>query len=95
MHGWVGCRPSASVVPETDFEGEVDQDGQCEIFLTKTFIQQFEVRDSVVRLEPDFGDQVNDDDALNILQFQDTDHAVVDFHHAVFLFGLLLALQHC
>lgn len=95
MHGWVGCRPSTSVVAETDFKGEVDQDCQCEIFLTETFIQQFEIRDSVVRLEPDFGDQVNDDDALNILQLQDTDHAAVDFHHAILFLGPLLALQHC
>lgn len=63
--------------------------------MTEAFIQQFEVGHCIVCLEPDLGDQVNDDNALNILQLQNTNHAAVDFHHAVLLFRLFLTLQHC
>lgn len=94
VHRRIDGRPAAGVVAQADLKGEIDQDGQGEVFLTEALIQKLEVRDAVVCLEADLGDQMDDDDALNILQFQDPDHAAVDLHDTVFFLGFVLALEH-
>lgn len=92
VDGRVGGRPAAGVVAEADFEGEVDEDGEGHVFLAEALVEEFEVGGGVVGLEADFGDQVDDDDGLDVAQFQDAEHALVDFEDAVAVFGLVFLL---
>jgi hypothetical protein len=91
--GLVLLGPFAGVVAERDFEGEVDQDGQGEVFLAETFVEEFEVRDGVVGLEADFGDQVDEDEDLDVAELEDAAHGLVHLPNAVFFPRSLLALE--
>jgi hypothetical protein len=85
--------PHSRVVAEEDLERKVDQNGKREIFLAESFVEEFEVRDGVVRLETDLSDQVDDDEDLDVAQLHDAAHDFVDVHDAVFLFRTLLTLE--
>lgn len=56
FHGREDAAPFTGVVAEADFEGEVDEDGEGEVFLGEAFVEEFEVGNGVVGLETDFGD---------------------------------------
>ncbi len=49
----------------------------------ETFIEEFEIRDGVVCLKPDLGDEVDDDEDLDVSQFENTAHGFVDFPNGV------------
>lgn len=85
--------PHSSIVAKRDFEGEVNQDGKCQVFLAEPLVQQFEVRDGVVCLETDLSDQVDDDKDLNVAQLHNAAHDFVDVHDAVSFFRAVLALE--
>ena len=93
MNWWVSGRPPSGVVSQTDLERKVNKDSKCHVLLTETFIQKFKVRDSVVGLEAYFGNQVNDDDALNISKFEDSKHDLVDVNDAFSILGLFLSFH--
>lgn len=60
--------------------------------MTEPLVDEFEICDCVIGLEADFGDQVDYDDALNILELEYAEHAFVDIQDAVSLFGFFFAL---
>ena len=59
--------PLTGVVSQGNFEGKVNKDGQSKIFLRKTKVEKFEVCDSIIGLESNFTNQVDDDEGLDIL----------------------------
>jgi hypothetical protein len=87
--------PHARVVSKHDFERKVDQNSERQIFLTEALVQQFEVGDSVVGLESDLSDQVDDDEDLDVAELQDSTHDLVDVEDAVLLLRTVFALQEC
>lgn len=93
VDGGVGGRPAAGVVAEADFKGEVDEDCEGHVFLAEALVEEFEVGGGVVGLEADFGDEVDDDDGLDVAQFEDAEHALVDFGDAVAVMGPFFLLQ--
>ena len=93
MNWWIGGRPASSIVTETYFKGEVDENSKGQIFLAETLVNELEVRNSIIGLEADLGDEMNYDDTLNISEFQNAEHTFVDFHNAVALLGLIFTLQ--
>lgn len=93
MDGWIDSRPSPGKIAQTDLEGEINQNCQGHVFLAETLVQQFEIRDCIIGLKADFGDEVDDDDGLYVAEFQDPDHGFVDFHYPVALLGFFFTLQ--
>lgn len=85
--------PHAGIVSKCNFEGEVDQNGQRQVFLTEPLVQQFEVRDGVVCLETDLSDQVDDDEDLDVAELHDAAHDFVDVHDAVSFFCTIFTLE--
>lgn len=49
-----------------DLEGEVDENGDGHVLLQETLLQQLERRDRVVRHEADLGNEMEDDEGLNV-----------------------------
>lgn len=92
-HRLILLRPFSGVVAQSDLKGEVDQHGQGQIFLRETFVQELEVRNCIVRLEADLGDQVDHNESLYVLQFQNATHDSVDSHDGVLLLGAVLFLE--
>lgn len=93
MNGWIDSRPSPGKIPQTNLKGEIYQDGQGHVFLAEALVQQFEICNRVISLEPDFGDEVDDDDGLYVSEFENADHGFVDFHYSITLLGFFFALQ--
>ena len=93
--GTILLAPLSGVVAQADLEREVDEDGEREVFLRETFIQQFEVGDGVVGLEADFRNQMDKNERLDILQLQNPAHGFVDAPNAVALFGAVFAFEKC
>lgn len=93
MNGRINRRPSPSKIPQTYLKGEIYQDGQGHVFLAEALVQQFEIRDRVIRLKADFSDEVDDDDGLYVSEFENPDHGFVDLHYSIALLGFFLALQ--
>lgn len=93
VDGWVGGGPATCVVAETDLEGEINEHRQGHVLLAETLVEQLEVRDGVVGLEADLGDQMYDDDALNVLELENANHASVNFQHTVLVLCLLFTFQ--
>lgn len=58
--------PHARIVAKHDFERKVDKNSESQIFLAESLVQQFEVGNSVVGLESDLSDQVDDDENLDV-----------------------------
>ena len=58
--------PHACIIAKHDFERKVDKNSKCQIFLAESLVQQFEVGNSVVGLESDLSDQVDDDENLDV-----------------------------
>ena len=74
VHGRVCLAPLADVVAQEDFDGEVDEDDEGELFLLEALVQELQACDCVVRLETDLRDQVDDDEGLDVLELQDAPH---------------------
>lgn len=89
----IGSGPAAGVVAEANFEREVNEDCESHVFLAESLVDELEVCDSVVGLEPNFGDEVDYDDALYVSKFEDAEHAFIDFEDAVPFLGLVFFLQ--
>lgn len=83
VHGRVCLAPFADVVAQEHLHRKVDEDDQGEFFLLEALVQQLQAGDCIVGLEADFGDQVDDDEGLNVLELQDAPHGLVDFLDAV------------
>ena len=66
LHRGEDTAPFTSVVTETDLEGEVNEDRECHVFLREAFVEELKVGYGVVGLEADFGDEVDDDEGLDI-----------------------------
>ena len=94
MDGRVGCRPPSGVVTEADLKGEVNEDCQGDVLGAETLFEEFEVGDGVVGLEADLGDQVHDDDALNVAKFEDVEHRSVYGQDPVTIFGFLFSFHY-
>lgn len=93
MNGWIDCRPSPSKIPQTNLKWKIYKDSQRHVFLAEALVQQFEIRDSVIRLKADFGDEVDDNDRLYVSEFENPDHGFVDLRYAIPLLGFFFALQ--
>ncbi len=87
VDGRVDSGPPAGVVAQADLKGEVDQNSEGHVFLAKPLVQKLEVRDCVVGLKPDFGNEVDNYDCLDILELEDPQHASVHLHYPVALLG--------
>lgn len=92
-HGGVLLAPFASIVAERDFKGKVDEDGEGEIFLGKALVEELEIGDGVVCLEANFGNEMDDDEGLNVLELEDFTHDLVDLDDAVLFLGLVFFLH--
>lgn len=66
MNRWIYCRPSASEVAKANLERKVYQNSQGKVLLAETLVQQLQVCDRVIRLEPNFSDEMNNDDGLDV-----------------------------
>lgn len=95
MDWWIGSRPSSGDVSQADLEGKVNQHGKSQVFLTEPLVYELEVGNGVVCLEADLRDEMDNDDALNIFELQDAQHALVYFDDPVALFSRVFALEHC
>lgn len=93
VHGRVCLAPFANVVAKEDLDGEVDKDDEGELLLLEALVEQLQASDSVVGLESDLGDQVDDDERLNVLELQDAPHCLVDFLDAVGVAVAVFALH--
>ena len=93
VDGWIGGGPATRVVAETDLEWEINEHRQSHVLLAETFVEQLEVRDGVVGLKADLGDQVYNDDALDVLELENADHASVHVQHTVLILCLLFTFQ--
>ena len=93
VDGWVGGGPATCVVAETDLEWEINEHRQGHVFLAETLVEELEVCDGVVGLEADFGDQMDDDDALDVFELENADHASVHFQHTILILRLFLTFQ--
>lgn len=92
-HGRELLRPLSCIVSQTDLEGEVDQNSEGHVLGTESLVKKLEVGDSIVGLEADLGNKVDDDDGLDVLQVEHTPHDLVDVPDAILVFGTLLALH--
>ena len=95
VHGRVRLAPLADVVAQEDFNGEVDEDDEGELFLLEALVEQLQAGDCVVCLEADLRDQVDNDEGLDVLELQDAPHGLVDFFDAVGVAVAVFALQEC
>ena len=68
MDGRISGRPATGIISQANLKGKVDENGESHVFLAETFVEEFEVCDCVVGLEADFGDEVDDDDALDVAE---------------------------
>lgn len=93
-HGSVVGGPLAGIVTQHDFKREVNQHDESHVVLTKALVQELETGDSVIGLETDLGNQVNDNDGLNVLQLQNAPHTLIHIHDAVAILGAVLLLHH-
>ena len=91
----VGRGPTTGVVAQTNLERKIDEDGQRQIFIAEAFIKQLEIRDGVIGLEPNFGNEMNDDDTLNVAELEYAKHGSVNLEDAIAVFGLVFLLQQC
>lgn len=87
--------PFSGVVTQHDLKREVDQNRQSEIFLAESLVQEFEIGDGIIGLETNLGDQMNDDESLDILQFEDSTHRLVDVPDAFLFFREVLLFEDC
>lgn len=94
-HRLILLAPFSSIVTQHDLKGKVDEDRQCQIFLRKSSIQQFEVRDCVVCLKPNLRNQMNHNESLDVPQLQDSAHSLVDVPNTFFFFCEVFLLEHC
>ena len=92
-HWGVFRRPLSGIVSQEDLKGEIDKNHQCHVILAETLVQKFQARDTIVGLEPDLGDQMHEDDGLDVSQFQHVPHALVDVHDAIPLPGPFFFLE--
>jgi hypothetical protein len=95
VHGRVRLAPFSDVVAQEDFDGEVDEDDEGELFLLEALVEELQAGDCVVGLEADLRDQVDDDEGLDVLELQDAPHGLVDFFDAVRVAVAVFALQEC
>lgn len=89
----IGCGPAAGIVTKANLEREVNEDCESHVFLAESLVDELEVRDGIVGLEPNFGDKVDYDDALYVSKFEDAEHAFIHFEDAVPFLGLVFFLQ--
>ena len=61
--------------------------------MTESFVEEFQVCDGIIGLEANFGDEVDYDDTLYVSEFEDAQHAFVNFEDAVPLLGLVFFLE--
>lgn len=95
VHRRIRLAPLSDVVPERHLDGEVDQDREGEVLLAEALVEQLQTGDGIVGLEPDLGNQVDNDECLDVLELEDAPHDAVDLHDALPFLGPLLSLQHC
>ena len=60
------CTPFPRIVAKGNFEWEINEHGEGEVFLAEAFVEEFEVCDGVICLEADFGDEVDYDEGLYV-----------------------------
>lgn len=63
--------------------------------MLEALIQQLQAGNCVVGLEADFGDQVDDDEGLDVFELKDAPHGLVDFLDAVGVAVAVFALHEC
>lgn len=85
--------PFARVVTQAHFEGEVDQNSECQVFLAKPLVQELEVSDGVISLEANLGDEVDDNEDLDVLESENSTHDFVDIPDSFLLLGPVFLLQ--
>jgi hypothetical protein len=95
VHGRVALAPFSDVVAKEDLDREIHKDNKRQLLLLKALVQKLQARDSVVGLEPDLGDKVDDDEALNVLQLQNTPHGAVNLSNAIAVLVAVFAFHDC
>jgi hypothetical protein len=63
---FVSLTPLSGEVTEEDLEGEVDENGEGEVLLLQTLLEQFERSGSVVGGSSKLGDEVDEDESLDV-----------------------------
>ncbi|KAI6775278.1 hypothetical protein HG530_002036 [Fusarium avenaceum] len=92
-HGCILLRPHSRVVAQANFEREINQNCQSHVVLAKALIQELQVGDTVVSLEANLGDEVHNDDSLDVLEFEYAPHDAIDIPDTIFVLRLVLLLQ--
>ncbi|KAI6763471.1 hypothetical protein HG531_012859 [Fusarium graminearum] len=92
-HWGVLLRPHSSIVTQADLEGEINKNGQSHVILAESLVQKLQVGDTVVSLEANLGDEMNNNDGLDVLKLQNTPHDAVDIPDTIFVLRLVLLLQ--
>lgn len=59
-------RPATRKPASKHLEREINENYESQIFLGETFLNKLEIRHSVIRLEADLGNEVNDAESLDI-----------------------------
>lgn len=93
MHGWVGLAPFPDVVAQEDFDREIDKNDKGKLLLLEALIEELQAGNGVVSLESNLGDQVDDNEGLNVLELQDAPHGGVDFLDAIGVAVAVFALH--
>lgn len=93
VHGWIRLTPFTNVVAEEHLNREVNQDNKGKLLLLKALIEELQAGDGIIGLESDLGDQVDDDERLDVLELQDAPHGRVDFLDAIGVAVAVLALH--
>lgn len=95
VHRRVSLTPLSDVVTQEDLDREVDEDNEGKLLLLEALIQKLQARNSIVGLESNLGDEVNDDEALDVLQFQDAPHGAVNLSNAIAVLIAVFAFHDC
>lgn len=82
-HGSIFCRPFSSIVAKTNLKRKVDQDDKRHVVRAESLVQQLQAGDGIIGLETNLGDKMNNNDGLDVLEFQDVPHTLVDIGDAV------------
>ncbi len=61
--------------------------------MAESLVDELEICNGIIGLEADFRDEMNDDDALYVSEFEDAQHAFVDFEDAIPFLGLVFFFQ--
>lgn len=93
VHGGIALAPLSNVVAQKHLDRKVYQDDERQLLLLQALVQQLQAGDSVVCLEANLCNQVNDDEALNVLQLENTPHGAVHFSNTVTVSVAILALH--